>query len=79
MSEIHNIKNPRNQKSTFDLSWTYVSNCVLYGNHTLIMNIELGMSQVKTQLDSSMNCLTHSRQEIMEMPQVGKELYIFIN
>ena len=31
-----------------------ISNCVLYGNHTLIMNIELGMSQVKTQLESSM-------------------------
>ena len=37
------------------------------------MNIELGMGQVKTQLESSMNCLTHSRQEIMEMSQVGKE------
>ena len=53
--------------------YIYVSNCVLYGNYTLIMNIELEMGQVKTQLESSMNCLTHSRQEIMEMSQVGKE------
>ena len=37
------------------------------------MNIELGMGQVKTQLESSMNCLTHSRQEIMEMSQVGSK------
>ena len=34
--------------------YIYVYNCVLYGNHTLIMNIELGMSQVKTKLESSM-------------------------
>ena len=32
MSEIHYIKNARNQKSTFDFSWTYVPSIFLLFN-----------------------------------------------